>query len=78
LQVLFRVWDIFLVDGADVLFRVAIAILSICEKELLECNSMPALYIALKSLPTRIWQADKLIQVIQSFYKENIYLNHTL
>jgi hypothetical protein len=61
--VLFRVWDIFLVDGADVLFRVALAILTLCEEELLKCQSMPSLYIALKSLPTRMWQADKLIQV---------------
>jgi small G protein signaling modulator 3 len=58
------VWDIFLVDGADVLFRVALAILSISEQELLSCQSMPGLYMALKSLPTRIWQSDRLIQVI--------------
>lgn len=50
-------------DGADVLFRVALAILTMCEEELLLCSSMPSVYIALKSLPTRIWQVEKLIQV---------------
>ncbi|KAM6503951.1 hypothetical protein JOM56_000894 [Amanita muscaria] len=36
---LFRVWDIFVVDGLDVLFRVAFAILGRNEQELLRCES---------------------------------------
>ncbi len=63
LQTLFRVWDIFFVDGLDVLFRVALAILHLSESELLDCTSVSSVYIALESLPTRQWQADKLIQV---------------
>lgn len=62
-QTLFRVWDVFLVDGLDVLFRLAFGILRKNEQELLACESIPAVYVALESLPTRMWEADKLLQV---------------
>ena len=63
LQTLFRVWDVFLVDGLDVLFRVALAILKANEDELLQCDSIPAVYVALESLPNRMWRPDKLLKV---------------
>lgn len=53
----------FLVDGLDVLFRVALGILRRNEQELLSCESIPAVYVALENLPTRMWEADKLLQV---------------
>lgn len=53
----------FLVDGVDFLLRTALAILRMNEQELLGCDSVPALYVALESLPTRMWPADKLLQV---------------
>ncbi|EGO24973.1 hypothetical protein SERLADRAFT_356366 [Serpula lacrymans var. lacrymans S7.9] len=62
-ETLFRVWDVFLVDGLDVLFRVALGILRSNEQELLKCESIPAVYVALENLPTRMWQADKLLQL---------------
>ncbi|TFK34555.1 rab-GTPase-TBC domain-containing protein [Crucibulum laeve] len=62
-ETLFRVWDVFLVDGLDVLFRIALAILRSNEQELLKCGSIPAVYVALENLPTRMWEADKLLQL---------------
>jgi len=62
-QTLFRVWDVLLLDGLDVIFRIALAVLKSHEAELLRCESIPAVYIALESLPTRMWQPDKLLQV---------------
>lgn len=62
-QTLFRVWDVFLVDGLDVLFRVALGILKGNEQELVQCESISAVYVALENLPTRMWQPDKLLQV---------------
>ncbi|KAF9648956.1 TBC-domain-containing protein [Thelephora ganbajun] len=62
-ETLFRVWDIFLVDGMDVLFRLAFAIIKIGELELLHCESVPALYVSLESLPTRMWESGKLLQL---------------
>ncbi|PPQ73760.1 hypothetical protein CVT26_011878 [Gymnopilus dilepis] len=62
-ETLFRVWDVFLVDGLDVLFRVALAILRSNEAELLRCESIPAVYVSLENLPTRMWEADKLLQL---------------
>ncbi|KAI5892609.1 TBC-domain-containing protein [Schizophyllum commune H4-8] len=61
-ETLFRLWDVFMVNGLDVLFRVALAILKNNEQELLQCESISAVYVALESLPTRMWEADKLIQ----------------
>ncbi|KIM85069.1 hypothetical protein PILCRDRAFT_817909 [Piloderma croceum F 1598] len=62
-ETLFRVWDVFLVDGLDVLFRIALGILRNNESELLGCESIPAVYVALENLPTRMWEADKLLQL---------------
>lgn len=50
-------------DGLDVLFRLALAILKMSEAELLGCQSISSVYISLESLPTRMWQPDKLLQV---------------
>ena len=63
LQTLFRAWDVLIIDGFDVLFRLALSILRIGESELLACISVPAAYVALESLPTRMWEADRLLQV---------------
>ncbi|KAF8274629.1 rab-GTPase-TBC domain-containing protein [Lactarius quietus] len=62
-ETLFRVWDVLLLDGLDVLFRVALGILKTHEAELLRCDSIPAVYVALESLPTRMWQPEKLLQL---------------
>ncbi|KAI0091279.1 rab-GTPase-TBC domain-containing protein [Irpex rosettiformis] len=62
IETLFRVWDVFIVDGLDVLFRVALAILRNNEQELLDCDSIPAVYVALESLPNRMWRSDKLLK----------------
>ncbi|KAF9223253.1 TBC-domain-containing protein [Gyrodon lividus] len=63
IESLFRVWDVFLVDGLDVLFRIALGILRSNEQELLQCESISAVYVALENLPTRMWQADRLLQL---------------
>ncbi|KAF8813556.1 TBC-domain-containing protein [Phlegmacium glaucopus] len=62
-ETLFRVWDVFLMDGLDVLFRIALGILRSNEAELLRCESVPAVYVSLENLPTRMWEADKLLQL---------------
>ncbi|KIL59002.1 hypothetical protein M378DRAFT_85653 [Amanita muscaria Koide BX008] len=75
-ETLFRVWDVFIVDGLDVLFRVAFAILRSNEQELLRCESIPALYVALENLPTRMWEADRILQLEAEF--RNILLHTDL
>ena len=52
-----------MVDGLDVLFRIALAILRNSEQELLRCESIPSIYVALESLPNRMWRSDKLLKV---------------
>ena len=78
MQTLFRVWDVFLVDGLDVLFRVALGILRSNEAELLRCESIPAVYVALENLPTRMWEADKLLQVCLTLYYVRVLLTASL
>jgi hypothetical protein len=50
-------------NGMDVLFRVSLAILKIGEEDLLRCQSLSSVYSVLESLPTRMWDADKLLKV---------------
>lgn len=63
LQTLFRVWDVLFLEGMDVLFRVAVAILKINESELLACDSISSLYVHLEGMTTRMWHPDKLLKV---------------
>ncbi|KAG2075404.1 TBC-domain-containing protein [Suillus decipiens] len=76
IETLFRVWDVFLVDGLDVLFRVALGILRSNEQELLECESNSAVYVSLENLPTRMWQSDKLLQASSSIALHVSTLTH--
>lgn len=72
-QTLFRVWDVFLVDGLDVLFRIALGILKDNEQELVQCESISAVYVALENLPTRMWQPEKLLQVRVFFSRVGLW-----
>ena len=56
-------WDVFFVEGMDVLFRVALAMLRMNEADLLQCDSVSSLYIHLESMTTRMWHPDKLLKV---------------
>jgi len=71
-ETLFRVWDVFFVDGMDVLFRVALAILKINEADLLQCDSMPSLYLYFESMTARMWHADKLLK-LESELKSSVF-----
>lgn len=73
-ETLFRVWDVFFVDGIDSLFRVALAVLKINEQEMVKCESQPALYIYFESMTARMWQADKLLKVREAW---NLLSQHT-
>ena len=58
----------FLLDGLDVLFRIALGILRSNEQELLHCASIPSVYVALENLPTRMWEGDKILQVSRHYF----------
>ena len=64
-----------MVDGVDVLFRIAFAVLRTNEQELLRCTSIPAVYVALESLPNRMWEADRLLRVCVLFSLWPAYTN---
>ena len=63
-----------MVDGLDVLFCVALAVLRRNEQELLRCESIPAVYVALESLPNRMWRSDKLMKVRAALFRSLPYL----
>ena len=48
-----RVWDIYLVEGRKTLFRIALAILKINEKELMEAE-MEGLFSVLKDFKDKV------------------------
>jgi hypothetical protein len=52
-----------MVDGQDVLMRVAVSILRLAEDQLLKCNSAAAFYTCLESTPSRMWEPTKLLKV---------------
>ncbi len=70
-------WDVLLLDGLDALFRIALGILKSHEAELLRCDSIPAVYVALESLPTRMWQPDKLLQVHMRCHHRGMIVYHS-
>ncbi|ORX90741.1 TBC-domain-containing protein [Basidiobolus meristosporus CBS 931.73] len=61
-ETLFRVWDIFFLQGMITLFRVAIALLKVNEKKLLKCQTSASMYGYLKSMTFSTYQVDQLIK----------------
>jgi len=62
-QTVMRVWDVIFAEGAVVLFRVALAILSINAPEILAIDSPSELYVFLRTMTGQMHQADRLIKV---------------
>jgi hypothetical protein len=78
MQTLFRVWDVFFVEGRDVglsptavrlkltdqsLYRIAIAILKSNEQDILGAETVSDLFSVISGMTSRLWAADKLISV---------------
>ncbi|WVQ84107.1 hypothetical protein IAT38_006252 [Cryptococcus sp. DSM 104549] len=66
-ETLFRVWDVFFVEGHDSIFRVAVAILKLNETEICNCESVSDLFSFISSMTSRLWGADKLISLQHSY-----------
>ncbi|KIR80605.1 hypothetical protein I306_02059 [Cryptococcus gattii EJB2] len=66
-ETLFRVWDLFFVEGHDSIFRVAIAILKINEAEICNCKTVGDIFSFISTMTSRLWAADKLITLQHSF-----------
>ncbi|GMK58448.1 hypothetical protein CspeluHIS016_0504800 [Cutaneotrichosporon spelunceum] len=66
-ETLFRVWDVLLVEGHDVLFRVALAVLKLNEAEICACESVGDLFSAIGGMTSRLWSADKLVSLQHGF-----------
>ena len=52
-QVCFRVWDILLIDGVRIMFMVALALLKMNEKELLQCEDGAQGFMVVRDAPKR-------------------------
>ncbi|XAO21799.1 hypothetical protein I312_100555 [Cryptococcus bacillisporus CA1280] len=66
-ETLFRVWDLFFVEGHDSIFRVAIAILKINEAEICNCKTVGDIFSFISTMTSRLWAADKLISLQHNF-----------
>ncbi|KAG0003513.1 hypothetical protein BGZ80_010225 [Entomortierella chlamydospora] len=62
-ETLLRVWDVFFVEGMIVVFKIAVAILWMNEKEIMKCRNGAAVYCYMKQMTLSMNQADKLIKV---------------
>ncbi|KAI1318630.1 hypothetical protein EDD11_006131 [Mortierella claussenii] len=62
-ETLLRVWDVFFVEGMIVVFKVAVAILWMNEKDILKCRNGAAVYCFMKQMTLSMHQADKLVKV---------------
>lgn len=62
-QALFRVWDVFFVEGSAYMFRVALSIIKINEKLILQCKSPSSVYSFMKDMTARMQPIDKLISL---------------
>ncbi|KAJ9478446.1 Rab-GAP TBC domain-containing protein [Pseudozyma hubeiensis] len=71
-ETLFRVWDVMFVEGMVILFRAAMAILKLYEKELLATTSASAFYGLAHSLTSRLFAVDRLISLACSELKASI------
>lgn len=56
-------WDVLLVEGMVVLFRVAVAIFILYEKELLAAQTPSAFYSLMHSMTSHLFSADKVVNV---------------
>ncbi|KAF9929972.1 hypothetical protein FBU30_001062 [Linnemannia zychae] len=71
-ETLLRVWDVFFVEGMMVVFKIAVAILWINEKEILKCRNGAAVYCYMKQMTLVMHQADKLMKVAFVTLKSSI------
>jgi hypothetical protein len=62
-ETLFRVWDVFLVEGMPTLFRIAVAIFALNESDILGTQSPSAFYGLMHGMTSHMFSADKLISV---------------
>ena len=62
-QTLLRIWDCFLLEGPKVLFRFALAILKLHEKEILQKTDTISIMRHLKAAAKLTYDADGLIKV---------------
>ncbi|KAE8266515.1 hypothetical protein A4X09_0g5832 [Tilletia walkeri] len=71
-ETLFRVWDILFIDGMAVLFRIAMAILSLSEKDLLSTSGPAAFYGHMHSLTSRMFSVDRLMKLACEDFAQTI------
>ena len=60
-EALFRVWDVFFVEGSAYMFRVALAVIKINEKMILGCRTGAGVYSFMKDMTSRMVPTDRLI-----------------
>ncbi|CAH8429810.1 unnamed protein product [Dicrocoelium dendriticum] len=68
----FRIWDLFFYEGSVVLFRVALALLSMRESELLSLENASQIFNLLSSCPSSITDVNELIRVAYSLDEEHL------
>jgi len=63
----YRVWDLVMVQGFDVVIRVAVAALRHCQRQLVSSNFEDAIFL-IKGIPTNLPEPAELIEAANSLY----------
>lgn len=76
-EVAFRVWDIFLNEGAKTLFRIAMALLKRHEPRLLQATDAASLFMTIKEIGIDFVDPDELIQLAYKTHKGPLNTNYS-
>ncbi|KAF9168503.1 hypothetical protein DFQ26_006662 [Actinomortierella ambigua] len=71
-ETLVRVWDVLFAEGMLAVFRIAVALLWLNEKEILKCRNGATIYCYMKQMTQGMHQADKLLKTAMVTLKSNI------
>ncbi|KAF9976525.1 hypothetical protein BGZ73_008361 [Actinomortierella ambigua] len=72
-ETLVRVWDVLFVEGMLAVFRIAVALLWLNEKEIIKCRNGATIYCYMKQMTQGMHQADKLLKTAMVTLKSAIH-----
>ena len=62
-----RVWDSLLEEGAKILYRISVALLKLCEPDLLQCDNPGDIVNKLRQATHKVYDRDMLMKVCLRF-----------
>ena len=73
IETVFRIWDVVMAEGSEFIFRIALALFILHEKELLELEEPSSIFSFVKDIGRFFYDCDKLIN-----FAQDINIKHNL